>query len=123
MQNTVPSPAPGATSSVPDVQWGPSRTPRAAVKTLPAKKGSCRKISPLLLRVPGLSLCTPGGAAARFSGSVSFHQPDNHLLTASAQPLDLGAANSPGGGPRFLPRLRSPASPGAGASMRVSAWE
>ena len=49
MQNTVPSPAPGATSSVPDVQWGPSQTTRAAVKTLPTKKGSCRKISPLLL--------------------------------------------------------------------------
>ena len=110
MQNTVPSPAPGAMSSVPDVQWGPSRTTRAAVKTLPTKKGSCRKISPLLLHLESRASASAhrAGPQRGFSGSVSFHQPDNHLLTASAQPLDPGAANSPGGRARFVPRSGPP---------------
>ncbi|CAN0490831.1 unnamed protein product [Rangifer tarandus platyrhynchus] len=64
--------------------------------------------------VPGLSLCTQGGAAARVQRLVSFHQPDSICSTPGP-----GAANSPRGGARFVPRLRSPASPGAGASMRA----
>lgn len=93
-----------------------SGTTRAAVKTLPTKKGSCRKISPLLLHPESRASASAhrAGPQRGFIGSMSFHQPDNRCLIASAQPLDPGAANSPGGGACFVPLAQVPRIPWCG---------